>query len=250
MLFCLVPPRSSTVEGPAWREIPGNFYDGLMCVLFDYAGSNHAHHFVCPTNVQSIMFIYNILTFARYLMTLTLLKYGGDSGSVWIFLSASLSLPITNICFSSRFLMGAFAESPKHQQYFCSAISFVGLLTYAYANKYKEWETKAADAAAAATAAAASESLLNGSGRGGSVVVVDGHERGVSGAADESLDTSAAEDAAVEALAAAVGASADLADTAAAAAAGATPGPAPASAGSLLNAGAAGAGNNAQPSFI
>jgi hypothetical protein len=130
---CCVVLCVCAVQGPRLIEIPRNFYEGLQC-LFD-AQSNK--HFVCPTNANQTMFVYNILTFCRYLTTLILLKFGGSSSSVLVFLSASLSLPLTNLCFQSSWLMGSFAESPKHAQYLCSALAFVGLLCYAYAERTK-----------------------------------------------------------------------------------------------------------------
>jgi hypothetical protein len=179
------------------------------------------------------MFVYNILTFCRYLLTLVLLKYGGSSASVLVFLSASLSLPITNLCFGSRALMGAFAESPKHAQYLCSLISFVGLLLYSYAEKHKLSQSKAdeqmtealltpddgpkADAATALIKDNTKRSDVGpgtGAGAGPSKSVLLGGEDGdtAAGAGD-----TAAADAAVDALAAAVGAADDAdadADTA------------------------------------
>jgi hypothetical protein len=131
-LFCCFSP--CFLAGPNLRDLPLNLWQGLLCVI---GLDKDTPAFACPDSTVSTMAAYNVLTFARYLSTLVLLKYGGASSSVLVFLSASLSLPLTNLAFQSDFLMGAFRERPKANQYLCLAVGITGLLLYAWAERQK-----------------------------------------------------------------------------------------------------------------
>jgi len=137
MLFpinTILPPPANV----SWQQIPGNMHSGLLCLMGNNqivpdgtATSCDLPHATQPCdaceNSWFILLIYMAINVAYNVFILLVIKYG--SATV-LSIAQTVRLPLTNICFGFKFIMGKDMTPFKGEAVYGLAIILAGLISY------------------------------------------------------------------------------------------------------------------------